>query len=141
MTATIHKLRTRIERRLASEEGFTLIELINVLLILAILMSISVSAYSTLKARAEEKSALSNVSVIIPAVNAWHSDNGTYAGMTMQLLNADYLSNAIDITYFDIGPTLDPTHFCVQYTAPSGSVIAKEDQSGQLTVGPANACT
>jgi hypothetical protein len=104
-------------------------------------MSISVSAYSTLHARAEQKAAISNVSAVLPAVSAWRTDNGTYAGMTMALLNADYLNNSIDITYYDVGPTLDTTNYCIQYASPSGDYVAKADASGKIVVGPGLACT
>jgi prepilin-type N-terminal cleavage/methylation domain-containing protein len=141
MTALARRLVARVDNRLhvAGQEGFTLIELINVLLILAILMSISVSAYSTLKARANEKSALANISVVVPAINAWRADNGNWTFMTMPLLNADYLNNGLDITYYDVGSAMTDTHFCVQYTSPSGSVVAKTDETGKITVGPASA--
>ena len=141
---TARRIGARVERRLAvrDEAGFTLIELINVLLILAILMSISVSAYSTLHARAEQKAAVANVSAILPAVSAWRTDNGTYVGMTMALLNAEYLNNTIDITYYDVGPTLDTTNYCVQYTSPSGDYVAKaQGPQGTMSVAPGNACT
>jgi prepilin-type N-terminal cleavage/methylation domain-containing protein len=133
----------RVEARLAlrDERGFTLVELINVLLILAILMSISVSAYTTLHAKAEQRAALANVRAVLPAVGAWRNDNPSYAGMTMALLNSLYLDSSVDITYYDVGPTLDVTNWCIQYTSPSGDYIAKaQGPVGTLSVGPGNAC-
>ena len=85
------------------EAGFTLVELLNVLLILGILMSISISSYSTLHARAEQRAAQANVRAILPAVSAWRNDNSTYAGMTVALLNSLYLDDSLDITYYDVG--------------------------------------
>ncbi|MDX6515467.1 MAG: hypothetical protein QOH73_1133 [Gaiellaceae bacterium] len=143
MRAAARLLAGRLEARLrvADEAGFTLIEMINVMLILGILMSISISGYSTLHSRAEQKSALANVSAIIPAVSSWRADNGTYAGMTMALLNSLYLDGSVDVTYFDVGPTLSDTAYCVQYTVPTGDYVAKaEGPTGLLTVGPGNVC-
>jgi Tfp pilus assembly protein PilE len=112
------------------------------MLILGILMSISVSGYTTLHARAEQKAALANVRAILPAVEQWRADRGTYAGMTMALLNATYIGN-LDVTYFDVGPTLSTSYYCVQYTAPSGAYVAKVDSTtGIANVGgPANVCS
>jgi prepilin-type N-terminal cleavage/methylation domain-containing protein len=137
------QLVARVDARLrTAEDGFTLIEMVNVLLILGILMSISVSAYSTLHARAEQKSAMANISAVAPAIAAWRNDNGTYAGMTMALLNSAYLDGSIDVTYFDVGPTLSDTAYCVQYTVPTGDYTARVDgPDGKISVGPGNVCT
>jgi prepilin-type N-terminal cleavage/methylation domain-containing protein len=137
------QLVTRVGDRLRSEEqGFTLIEMVNVMLILGILMSISVSAYGTLHARAEQKAAVANVSAVLPAIASWRNDNGTYAGMTMALLNSTYMNNSLDVTYFDVGPTLDTTQYCIQYTVPTGDYTAKvQGPDGSITVGPGNVCT
>jgi prepilin-type N-terminal cleavage/methylation domain-containing protein len=141
VNARVHRLTQRIQARLASEDGFTLIEMLNVMLIMGILMSISFSAYTTLHSRAEQKAAISNVSAIMPAVNAWHADHGTYVGMTMALLNAQYLNGSIDITFFDVGPTLTATDYCVQYTVPTGDYTAKAvSPQGTITVGKGNIC-
>jgi prepilin-type N-terminal cleavage/methylation domain-containing protein len=143
MSGWAGRLTARVDARLrVAEEGFTLIEMVNVLLILGILMSISVSAYSTLHARAEQKSAAANISAILPAIASWRNDNGTYAGMTMALLNSTYLDGTVDVTYFDVGPTLSDTQYCVQYTVPTGDYTAKvQSPDGTITVGPGNVCT
>lgn len=141
MNALLHRLTQRVQTRLASEEGFTLIEMLNVILIMGILMSISFSAYTTLHTRAEQKAAIGNISSILPAVNAWHADHGTYVGMTMALLNADYLRGSIDITFFDVGPALTDTDYCVQYSVPTGDYTAKATSpQGTITVGHLNVC-
>jgi prepilin-type N-terminal cleavage/methylation domain-containing protein len=140
VSALAHRLTQRIRTRLASEDGFTMIEMLNVMLIMGILMSISFSAYTTLHTRAEQKQAVANVSAILPAVNAWHADHGTYTGMTMALLNATYMSNSIDITYFDVG-IATTTDYCVQYTVPTGDYTAKASSpQGTISVGHANIC-
>lgn len=142
MNALLQRLTQRVQARLSSEEGFTLIELLNVMLIMGILMSISFSAYTTLHTRAEQKAAVANVSAILPAVNAWHADHGTYVGMTMALLNATYMQGSLDITFFDVGPSLTATDYCVQYTVPTGDYTAKAvSPQGTISVGHLNICT
>jgi prepilin-type N-terminal cleavage/methylation domain-containing protein len=81
----------KIKYRLASEEGFTLIELMIVLLILGILVSISVPSYLNFRIRAYQTAAQANVRSALPAAEAYYQDssggNGSYnalAGATLR---------------------------------------------------------
>jgi prepilin-type N-terminal cleavage/methylation domain-containing protein len=141
VTSFARTLVAKTQKRLSSERAFTLIEMVNVMLILSILMSISFSEYTSLHLRAEQKQAASNISVLAPALTSWRSDHGTYVGMTMALLNADYLASSLNTTYYTIGSSLGTDTYCVQYTVPTGDYTAKVDQSGTITVGHNNACT
>jgi prepilin-type N-terminal cleavage/methylation domain-containing protein len=94
-----HVLAT-VRRRLAVEQsGFTMLELLVVMIILANLMAIAIPSYLTIKTRAQQQAAKANVRDAAPAVIAYGSDNtGTasdvdanasttgYAGMTLALL-------------------------------------------------------
>jgi prepilin-type N-terminal cleavage/methylation domain-containing protein len=141
--SALRTIASRTRARLASDEaGFTLIELLNVMVILGILMSISFSTYTTLHQRAEQKSAMANISAILPAVHAWRANNPDYTNMTMQALNTGYLDGSIDITYYDVGGTPTDTAYCVQYTNPTGDYTAKAvGPEDTITVGPGNVCT
>ena len=93
-------MRAAIQRRLATEEsGFTMLELLVVMIIMANLIAIAVPAYLTIKTKAQQQAAKANVRDGAPAVLAYGSDNtGTasdidanasttgYAGMTLALL-------------------------------------------------------
>ena len=75
-------LLSNLRQRLARDEGgFTLIELLVVLIIIAVLLAIAVPSYLGFKDRAENRAAGANVRSAIPAVEAFYSDNGTYAGL------------------------------------------------------------
>jgi type IV pilus assembly protein PilA len=75
----LHTLRQRINTR--DESGFTLIELLVVLIIIGILLAIAVPSYLGFRDKAQKTAAASDVRESIPAVEAFYSDNGTYAGI------------------------------------------------------------
>src|SRR6266508_1618336 len=82
---------SKIRQRLAGgESGFTLIELLVVMIILAILTAIAIPSYLSFRDRANNSAAGADLRAAIPSVEAWFSDHGTYAGMTVASLRADY---------------------------------------------------
>lgn len=92
--------------RLAKEEsGFTLIELLVVLVIIGVLLAIAVPSYLGFKQRAEKRAADSNVRAAIPAMEAYYSDNGTYAGATLGVLQASYDAGLASVTISGLSTT------------------------------------
>jgi type IV pilus assembly protein PilA len=90
---------TKLRKRIESEQGFTLIEMLIVIIILGILLAIAVPAYLKFRDRAHNSAAQANIRAAIPAMEAYNADNtgsasdadanaGTtgYAGMTLALL-------------------------------------------------------
>ena len=70
------------------EAGFTLIEVLVVLVIIGILLAIAVPSYLGFKTRSEKSAAQSNVRAAIPAMEAYYSDNKTYLGATLPALKS-----------------------------------------------------
>jgi prepilin-type N-terminal cleavage/methylation domain-containing protein len=66
---------SRIQRRLAGEHGFTLIELTIVMLIMGILLTIAVPSYLSLEDRANKTAAKQDLAQALRAVIAYANDN------------------------------------------------------------------
>lgn len=71
----VRSLVDRVQRRLAGEEGFTLVELTIVLLILGILLTIAVPSYLTFKDRAYKAAAMADVAQATRSVMSYGADN------------------------------------------------------------------
>src|SRR5215510_131801 len=97
-----YMLATLRKRLRNDEKGFTLIELLVVMIILAILTAIAIPSYLSFKDRANRAAAGADVRSIIPSIEAYFSDNGTYSGMTVAILQASY-DQAINLSTYNFG--------------------------------------
>lgn len=73
-----------------SEHGFTLIEVLVVLVVVAVLTAIAVPSYLGHRARSESAAAASNVQQAVIPVRTYYLDNGTFVGMTVAKLRKTY---------------------------------------------------
>ena len=71
----ISRLVLRVQRRLEGEQGFTLIELVIVMMIMGILLTIAVPSYLSLEDRANKTAAKQDLSQVLRAVEAYANDN------------------------------------------------------------------
>jgi prepilin-type N-terminal cleavage/methylation domain-containing protein len=124
-----------LRKRLRSEKGFTLIELLVVMIILAILMAVAIPSYLSFRDRANKSAAGADLRSAIPSVEAYFSDNGTYSGMTVGILQASY-DQSIDPSIISLG-TLTATTYCVQATSPNDvdKIAVKNGPNSQIVVG------
>ncbi len=76
MHQVINKLR---ERRRDGEEGFTLIELMVVVLIIAILLAIAIPTFLGARKRAQDRAAQSSLRNALTAAKTIYTDNSSYA--------------------------------------------------------------
>jgi prepilin-type N-terminal cleavage/methylation domain-containing protein len=86
-----------------SEAGFTLIELLVVLIIIGILLAIAVPSYFGFRDRAANNEAKTNLREALPTAQAYHEDNGAYAGMdtaALLAINGD-LSPTLEVASAD----------------------------------------
>ena len=128
-----------LRKRLRSEKGFTLIELLVVMIILAILMAVAIPSYLTFRDRANKSAAGADLRAAIPSVEAFFSDHGTYAGMTVAALKASY-DQSINPSIISLGTAApSATTYCVQAKSPNDQtkVASKAGPSAQIVVGTA----
>ena len=105
----------RIKRRLAGEEGYTLIELLLVSQILSILVVIALPAYLGFRINASRAAAQTNVRSAIPAAEGWWANklggNGSYTGLSGT--NLRLTSPGIDPNVKS-GPNAAANGYCLQ---------------------------
>ena len=156
--SSVRALVDRVQRRLAGEEGFSLIELTIVLLILGILLTVAVPSYLSFKDRASKTAAQADVSQVMRSIQSYGADNFPaapndpdaaisttdvgYANISLTELNTTYdatISTAVGAP-FVLNPAgwngnaSSPTDFCL--TAAVGRWIAVAHGPGSgVTVG------
>ena len=142
----------RTLRRLASEEsGYTLIELLIVIVILSILLLIAVPAYLQYQDNAYQTAATGNLRDVATAAAVYDQENATFAGMTvvrLKLVDAGlapgtYVNNSgVEAAGVTARQPLDSLHFCVY--AQAGRWFAYElNPTGAITTTtiPSAVCT
>jgi type IV pilus assembly protein PilA len=120
---------------LRDERGFTLIEILVVLILIGVLSLIAVSSYRGYRSRAHDAAAQEKVHQIVPAVHAYFVDHDSYAGMTIAGLRSSY-DSAIDEAEFSLG-TVPPTDttYCIQ-SSSEGSTWRKNGPTAALEPQP-----
>jgi type IV pilus assembly protein PilA len=127
-------LRKRLE---GDEKGFALIELLVVIIILGIVAVIAVASYLNFRGKANRSAAAADLRALVPSITSYHSDNGTYVGMTPTVLRTMY-DHAINTSLYTL-TSLSPTSYCAKATV-NNTTAYKSGPSGQvLTTG--TACT
>jgi type IV pilus assembly protein PilA len=116
----------------SQEQGFTLIELLVVMIILAILTAIAVPSYLSFRDRANNSAAGANVRAIVPSIESYLADNGTYTGMTITGLQASY-DQAIRTTAYSLSG-LSGTSYCISSTV-NGKTYRKVGPAGAIAAG------
>jgi len=130
----VAKARQRID--VHDQSGFTLIELIVVMIILAVLLVISIPAYLGFKDRAQQRTAAGNVRSTIPTAEAYFVDKGTYVGMNVAALSA--IDSGLSGTIRTV--TVSPTAYCISAKVGSWWAHVAGPGSSVVSAESADAC-
>jgi len=90
-------------RKVRNQKGFTIMELMIVIVIIGILIAIAVPAYNSFRERAQKTACISNLRVIKSAWGLWVADGGTPIAM-----DAGAMATALTggpTKYIDVLPT------------------------------------
>ncbi len=120
---------------LASEDGFTLIELVIVITIIGTLLTIMLTSYVEYQAKANSAVARANVQVLVPSIEAYYADKATYVGMTLPGLKDAYDQSIVSSVY--ALSDLTETSYCTSSTVGGQSW----KKSGPGTVVARGACS
>jgi type IV pilus assembly protein PilA len=142
----LHSLKARRE----NEEGFTLIELMVVVLIIAILLAIAIPTFLGARSRAQDRAAQSNLRNALTAEKTFYTDNQTYTdnaavpaaltaiepSLTYQAGYAVAASTKGDV-FVTVGDVVagDKQVVCLTVKSASGSLFAIDDISTGADAG------
>jgi len=116
-----------IRRGASREEGFTLIELVVVLMIIAVLIAIAIPSFLGFRTSSQDRSAQSEARTVLLAEKAFWLDNGAYTeapgDITAFEPTARVAADPADGVYIDLNAA-DSGIVCVVRTSESGSTFS-----------------
>ena len=120
------------KHRAAGEEGFTLVELLVVIIILGVLLAIAIPSYLTFRTRANKSAAQSNVGAAVPGIEAYNADHATgHSGVNLAKLQASYDAGIKNVTV----RVATQGGYCIENTSPAIVTYHKSGPSGDIKSG------
>ncbi len=113
------------------QSGFTLVELLTVLLIMGILLAIAVPSFGALRARSYDARAQANIRGAWPALELYFEANQTYVGMSTATLRAIDAGIPAALDFQD----LTATSYCIDDDSVIGSEYRKNGPAAPIEPG------
>lgn len=126
-----------IQNRTRDDKGFTLIELMVVVLIIAILIAIAIPTFLGMRKRAQDRAAQSDLRNGYTAAKAFFTDDETYTGFTAAIAlesepSLDWVDGdpLVDSRQVGIDATTDGTTLQLLRFSQSGTVFCIQEVAG-----------
>ncbi|HEX6024352.1 MAG TPA: prepilin-type N-terminal cleavage/methylation domain-containing protein [Solirubrobacter sp.] len=122
-------LSSRIRRRLAAADGFTLVEILVVIVIIGILAAVALGAFLNQRSKAQDSHAKTAAVTAAKAMLVWSQERGDFAGATRAGLIAiePALSQALNLTVTSDADTFTLTVDSVSSAGAQFSIRRTED--------------
>lgn len=120
----------KIRKLLKKQEGFTLVELMIVVVILGILAGIGVQQYGNIQERARQAAHAANKKVLTNAANMWLIMNGSFPGETGATKTFEGEENGLVPDYVDEWPR-NPYTNNQDYVVTITKTVEKEDDGSE----------
>ena len=144
-------MREVLRKRLAdrTDEGFTLIELMVVVLIIAILLAIAIPSFLGARAKAQDRAAQSNVRNALTAEKTYYTDNQVYSDTAADITAIEpsltYVAalpavgggKEVELHKGDVstGAAITSGVICLSGKSASGKIFAVKDITGGTNAG------
>lgn len=138
--------------------GFTIVELLIVIVVIAILAAITIVAYNGIQNRANDVAIQSDINNLVKKIRLYEVDNGqlppagssygsgqqtTFPGITLAVSKGSYATSSQNLFYC-LGTISGQPVFVIAAKSKSGTVFIYKSTDGRFTstisIGPGNSC-